>query len=310
MAEEKIRTIIVRQENRKRAVFIFKFLLLIGLMYVNFYYKEWVDEQEILSNIIKGLLFYLTANLLISLVRIVLVYLLMRQKQLGDKPNNVVLAINRIATLLNVAVLIAAAFLLLELNWETFFTSFSLVAVATVILTKDYISNTVNGIIIMVSDHISLNDYIKVGNHTGKVVDITLSSVHLLDDAEHMVMIPNNTVFASNVVNYSRNPFRCVEVNFDIKPESVHDLTVLEHQLIETLNSYKAPVKKNSYELRVLHIFMDRISLQFRFTLQNPDIEKEKDLEFQLLKVVAEIVTSQSNNKNIPSSAESSKSLS
>lgn len=288
---EKARKRIVRQEIRKRALFTLKLLLLIGLLYVNFQYKTWIEEeQNFLSGIVRALLFYLLSNLLISLGRIVVVHLYIQQKQLKNEENNVILAINQIATLLNVAVLIATVFLLLDLSWQTFFTSFSLVAVATVILTKEYIANTVNGLIIMVSDRILLNDYVKIGNHTGKVVDITLSNVHLLDDAEHVVLIPNNTVFASDIINYTKKASGYVEVNFDIKPEVAKDLAQLEEQLIEAMQPHDHLIRKNSYELRVKNILMDKISLQFRFALQTPHVEKEKELQYRVLRKIPGLV--------------------
>ena len=291
MAEEKGEKKIIKQENRKRAVFMVKLLMLIGLLYINFHYDAWMQSHEVfLSGVVKGLLFYLIANLLVSIVRIMLVHIYIRQKKLESEANNVVLAINRMATLLNVAVLIATAFLLLGLTWATFFTSFSLVAVATVILTKDYISNTVNGLIIMMSDRISLNDYIKVGHHKGKVIDITLSNVHLLDEAERIILIPNNTVFGSDIINYTRNGFRYVEVNFELKPEKLTGLSMLEQQLTEAIYPYAHLVRKDSYELRVIHVLMDKISLQFRFILHKPEIEKERELEYLLLRTIADQV--------------------
>ncbi len=280
---------VAKQENRKRAVFIFKLLLLAGLCYVSIQYQEWIKAQPVrMFDLIRSLIFYLSANILISLARIVFVYLYIRRKQLV-KENNVVLAINRMATLLNAAILVASIILLSNLTWEAFFTSFSLVAVATVLLTKDYISNTVNGLILMVSDRIVLNDYIKIGSHTGKVVDITLSNVHLLNDAKHVILIPNNTVFASDVINYTRKASRYVEVDFEVKPDMIKDLTELEEQLIEAMRPYDSLVKKNSYELLVDHVASDEISLRFRFVLQASDMQKEKKLKHEILRKVTQI---------------------
>lgn len=287
MVAEKAKKEIVRQENRKRVAFIVKLLLLLGLLYVRFYYREWVEAEEHLSGLVKALVFYLTANLLISLARIMSVHVYIRGKQLENEEDNVVLAINRIAILLNVAVLIGAFFLLIEIDWQTFFASFSLVAVATVLLTKDYISNTVNGLIIMVSDRISLNDYVKIGGHAGKVVDITLSNVHLLDDARRTILIPNNTAFASDIINYTRKTTSYVEVNFDIKPEKIKDLNLLEGELVEAMHPYDELIKNNTYELVVEQVLTDKISLQFRFALRRPSFDKEREIKHRVLKTVA-----------------------
>lgn len=298
MVVEKTKKEIVRQEYHKRLVFILKLLLLIGLLYVRIQYQEWLegeDTSDYLPVLVRALLFYLTANLLISLARIISVHFYIRRMHLENEENNVVLAINRIAILLNGTALITTLFLLINLEWKEFFASFSLVAVATVLLTKDYISNTVNGLIIMVTDRISLNDYVKVGGHAGKVVDITLSNVHLLDDARRIILIPNNTVFSADIINYTRKSTSYVEVNFDVKPEKIKDLDLLEDQLREAMHPYDELVKKNTYELLVEQVLTDKVSLQFRFALKRPSFDKEKEIKHWVLKKVVNWVMEENN---------------
>lgn len=283
---------IIKKENKKRIVFILKLLLLLALVYINFAYHSRVDlEDTPFSGLVKGILFYLTANLLISSVRIIVVYFYIRRKQLASSEDNVVLAINRIAAVLNVAVLIATFFLLVDLDWPSFFASFSLVAVATVLITKDYISNTINGLIIMLSDRVSLNDYVKVGSHLGKVVDITLSNVHLLDDAQHTIIIPNNTVFSSDIVNYTKKNTAYVEVNFEIKPEHLANIESLEEQLANHMMPFEDVIEPDTYELLLLQVLTDKILLRFRFALSKPVFEQKNKMQHWVLKKVVEWVT-------------------
>ncbi len=293
---------IVKKEHHKRVAYIFKLLLLLVLVYINFTYQSWLSlhsetsvnqlwlnlHSKILTKIVKGASFYLAANLLISSVRMVIVYFHIRKKR--NSEDNVVLGINRIATILNASVLIATFFLLAELNWQAFFASFSLVAVATVLITKDYISNTINGLIIMLSDRVSLNDYVKVGNHTGKVVDITLSNVHLLDDARHMIIIPNSTVFSSDVVNYTKKASIYMEVNFELKPEYMANIDLLEEALIRHMEPFKDSIKRRTYELLLLQVLTDKIMLQFRFALSKPAFEQKSKMHHWVLKKVVQWV--------------------
>lgn len=276
---------VIQKEGRRRATFFIKLLLLGLLLYVNVHYDEWVavlemkgDTVEIVaSGIVKAALFILTANLIISLCRIVLVALYLRRKSTRSRENNVVLAINRIASLLNGAVMVVAAFLLSDIRWADFFGTFSLVAVATVLLTKDYISNTVNGLINMMSDRLALGDHVKVGAYEGTIRDITLSNVYLEDEEGHSITIPNNTVFGAEITNYSHRPGELVEVPIEVRPEVVRELAAWEVMLKESLQPHQSHLVPASTKLLVQGVSIDKVQLiaQFRMKRGNPNRKKE-----------------------------------
>ena len=276
---------VLQKESRRRATFFLKLLLLACLIYVNVHYDEWVawvdmkgdTVETVASGVVKAALFILTANLIISLGRIVLVALYLRRKNTRSRENNVVLAINRIASLLNGAVMVVAAFLLSDIKWADFFGTFSLVAVATVLLTKDYISNTVNGLINMMSDRLALGDHVKVGAHEGTIRDITLSNVYLEDEEGHSITIPNNTVFAAEIINYSHRPGELVEVPIEVRPEAVRELAAWESMLRESLQPYQSYLVSSSTKLLVQSISIDKVQLiaQFRMKRANPNRKKE-----------------------------------
>lgn len=289
-AQEIDRKELLRKESRKRVFFFLKLLVLLGIMYVNYEFQDWFEEGTLLARIIRAVLFYLITHLLVSLARIVTVYFYIRRKKLKEKQDNVVLAINRIATLISIAAFLAAAFLLFDIKWETFFTSFSLVAVASVLLTKDYISNTVNGMIFMVTDRFSLGEYIKIGNHEGKVINITLSSVHLRNEEGDFIAIPNTTVYNSDIVNISRREVGLVSVEFDVKPELLKNTATLVDQLIEGTQEYDRYIKKNSFEFIIRSITIDKAHVNFRFKLNKANPEKERELKRDTLLKASEVI--------------------
>lgn len=280
-------------ESRKRIFFILKLFLLGGLLYLNFTFGDILEEEEgnFFANILRAVIFFLTAHLLVSLVRIVVVYFYVLRKNLKEREeDNVVLAINRVATLVSGTAFVAAIFLLFKISWQTFFTSFSLVAVASVILTKDYISNTVNGMIFMVTDRFVLGDFVKIGNHEGKLINITLSSVHLRTDEGDFVAIPNNTVYAADIVNYSRRESGLINIDFDIKPDLLKDTAHLADALTSAAQEYDTKIIKNSYELLVRNISTDKVRISFQFRLLKPDPEKEKEIRWYILRKVSQII--------------------
>lgn len=295
-AQEVDRKELLQKESRKRIYFILKFLLLLGILYMNYEFQDWFreegegEEKNIFALIIRAVLFYLSTHLLVSLARIVIVYFYIRRKKLKEEQDNVVLAVNRIATLISIAAFVAALFLLFDIKWETFFTSFSLVAVASVLLTKDYISNTVNGMIFMASDRFLLGDYIKVGNHEGKVINITLSSVHLRTEEGDFVAIPNTTVYNSDIVNFSRKEQGLVNIDFEVKTEILKDTATLIDQLIVATQEYERLIKKNSFELLVRQIASDKAQISFSFKLKTASPEKERELKRYTLRKASQVI--------------------
>ena len=265
--------------------------MLVGVSYIYIQHYAWLRAQEIiLLHLVKMLLFYLAANLAISLGRTVLVYVYLRSNVPSPKQSSVVLAINRIATLLKGSALVVACFLLFDLRWGDFFATFSLVAVATVLLTKDYISNTINGLINMMDDRLSLGDYVKINGHEGKVVDITLSNVYLVDEEDHLITIPNNTVFAGDITNHNKQRAGRVAIPFEIKPE--RDLADLERHLREAMRSYNHLVKPDSCELIVKQLTTAKVDCIFTFTLLKPNYERAVEMKKHLLRTLAQVQAS------------------
>ncbi len=297
LVQEAERKEILRQESQKRLYFFIKLFVLLGLIYLNYEFQDWLEgqreaEEEVtfLERVIRAALFYLTFHLLVSLARIVTVYFYIRRKKLKEKQDNVVLAINRIATLISIAAFIAALFLLFNIDWQTFFTSFSLVAVASVLLTKDYISNTVNGMIFMASDRFVLGDYIIVGHHEGKVINITLSSVHMRTEEGDFVAIPNTTVYNSDIVNLSRREHGLVYVDLEVKTELLKDTALLMDQLIIATQEYERYIKKNSFELIVRQFAFDKVQIRFVFKLKGTNTEKEREIKRHALREASQVV--------------------
>ncbi|WKN45967.1 mechanosensitive ion channel family protein [Tunicatimonas pelagia] len=276
---------LVKKENRKRISFLLKLLLVAGLIYTNIRYDYWIsfftannpDLAVPVARVFRALLFILTSNLLISLARIILVAVYIRQRSERSRESNVVLAINRIATLLNITVIVVGGFLLFELEWNDFFSTFSLVAVATVLLTKDYISNTVNGLINMMSDQLALGDRVKIGAHEGTIKDITLSNVYLEDEEENHIIIPNNTVFAADVINYNQQKGELIEVPVELHPDAVGDITEWETQIKESLQPFHSHTNIAKVKVRLQGVSADKVQLavQFRSKTSSPSRKKE-----------------------------------
>ncbi len=201
-----------------------------------------------------------------------------RSKKLpAHKADNVIIGLKNVYY-----ILLAGAFLTTVLGFwgidlRTLFTSLSIVAAAIAIISKDYVSEIISGIIISFSREISIDDYIKIGEQKGKIIDISLTKIALLNEDDDVIFLPNNKVFSSEIVNYTRREIKKVSIEFELMAASIQTVEALETDLIQSVSEYQAHIEPESYNLKVVDIRKDSLLLKFQYTLReiNRDLEQE-----------------------------------
>jgi hypothetical protein len=154
--------------------------------------------------------------------------------------------------------------------------SVSLVAAAIVLMTKDYISNVINGMYLTFAKVINIGDQVLIDNSKGKILDITLTNVHLLNDDDDIVYVPNNKVFASEIINYTRRELKKSSIDFEVEPKLVPNVEELEVELIHRLAPYAAYIQPGTYNLKTVSVKKDYIQFKFQYILHEP-LNKEVD---------------------------------
>ncbi|MCX2743196.1 mechanosensitive ion channel [Mangrovivirga sp. M17] len=277
-------------ENKRRFFFIIKIILFIGIYLVVRLNPTLIKELKIPVYVSDAILFFLSANIIVSLGRIILAQMYLKKNKINKgSVDNFILGINRIADLLNVLVLIIFILMLLNINPFEFITSLSIVAAAIALLSKDYISNLINGMIIMFSDEISLGDYIQVGNNKGKVQNITLTNIHLNNDDEDLIFIPNNLVMNTDVVNFSKRKIKKVSFEFDVKNAGL-DIEIVEEYLAKQLISFEKYIQNDSFNLKIVKINENFSSLKFQFVMNKLNKPVEKEIRKVTLRAVIKYI--------------------
>jgi small-conductance mechanosensitive channel len=282
---------ILQSESNKRLYFVLKLILLTGLIIIYARIESVItfisgispDIASPMLHVFRAFFFALSANILISLTRLVSIAIYIRQRNARSRERNVVLAVNRIAFLLNVLSVIIAGFLLFGLSWDNFFGTFSLVAVATAILIKEYINNTFNGLINMISERIALGDWVKIGNLEGIVTDITLSNVYLKDEEGHNISIPNNNVFVSDIVDYNRESTALLEVSFEARPEAVSDLDYIRTIIINKLKPFEYCIMIDDTQLFLKEVEIDKVKMVCRIRIMLEAYPFKKEIRHTVL---------------------------
>jgi small-conductance mechanosensitive channel len=149
------------------------------------------------------------------------------------------------------------------------------VAAAIAIISKDYLVNMINGFILMFSNQLSLNDYIKVGDLSGRILDITLLNIVLLSDEDEVIYIPNTLVATSNVVNSTKKNFKKLSFDFELGPEVLGNPDELEDYIVDSLKVEFKDISLEKFSLKIIEIKKDSVNLKLHITLD----KKHKDLE-------------------------------
>ena len=191
--------------------------------------------------------------------------------------SNFVLGVNRIADILNVGILLITMMLMLGTDPLEFFTSITIVAAAIAIISKDYITNMINGLIIMFSDQLSLGDTIQVGEQEGKILDVTLLNMVLINEDSDLVMVPNNLLLNAQVINHSKQHVKKLTFEFDMKIVPGLDVNEIEDGLRKVIKEYDKEVDTGSFYLKTLAIHKEEVKFkcQFLMTTYKKDLEKQ-----------------------------------
>lgn len=194
----------------------------------------------------------------------------------GVKKDNFTTGISQIARIvysLLFAVLIMSMF---TISVKEAITTLSLLAAALVLITKDYISNLINGMYMTFARIVNIGDTVKIADSHGKIIDITLSNVHLLNEDDDIVYIPNNNVFASQIINYTRRELKKSSIDFELNVGYIDQLERLEGEIIFALKDQQHLILQESMVLKVNSIKHEFCAFKFQYILNDP-LNKEHD---------------------------------
>jgi MscS family membrane protein len=212
-----------------------------------------------------------------------------RHKVYGD--DNFIIGIGHIYTILLVVGIFTGLLSLFRLHPREVFTSLSIIFAGLAILTKDYISNLINGMIITFSGQLSIGDNVSIGTQRGKVLEITLQNIHLLNDDDDVIYIPNNLVLNMEVVNYTKREIKRTSIDFEIDLKHMTNVEELEQHLIDVLRPFHQKIKPDSYYLRVAEVKKDCVLMKFQYILQEPNKELERIIRRRTIRHLVEIIS-------------------
>ena len=232
-------------------------------------------------------IFALTASVLVS----VLVWLYRRREKIPvGKANNVIIGLNNIYYIILLGAALMTILGFWGIDFKTLFTTLSIVAAAIAIISKDYIAEIISGIIISFSGEVVIDDYIRIGDQKGKIIDINFTKIALLNEDDDVIFIPNAKFFSSEIVNYTRREIKKVSIEFELMIQAIKTIEELETDLIHAISDYQGHIEAESYNLKIVEIRKDSLSLKFQYTFQEINRELERDIRRKTVRRIVNYV--------------------
>jgi small-conductance mechanosensitive channel len=230
-----------------------------------------------------------TSNVLLNYLLVA--YYRKKNNLQSTENDNIILGLNNISILVVIMVTFIALFALFAINIKTLVYSISIVAAALAVITKDYISNLISGLIITFSNQFSIGDTVKINDIKGKIVDITLSTIHVLNDDDDLIYIPNSVVFNSLMINYTKRDIKKISIEFEIDIKFLKSIEMLQDELMHAIDDYKSYVKEDSFYLKIVEIKKDYLLLKFQYILKDTNRLLEKQIRRQTTRTVADYIS-------------------
>ena len=265
-------------------------LLLVLCLFLRIYYPIEGTESHIriIHTILSLCILLLSFRVIINFM--ILLYRLEQKNDTGRMKDNLIVGLSNLFSIFSFLAIILGLLSLLGLSLEAVFTTLSIVAAAIAIVTKEFIAEIIVGIINGFSRKIELDDYVKVGDQKGKIIDIGLTKMTLLNDDDDIVYIPNVKFYNTEVINYTKRELPRMSVDFQLDLQYVNNFEQLESELIQSLAEFHDQIEPESYNLKISNISKDSIDCKFQYTLKRVSRDLQRQIrKFTLKKIITYI---------------------
>lgn len=137
----------------------------------------------------------------------------MRRSKLDTSLQGFLLRMIKIVAYVVLAITVLSA---LGISTTGLIAGFSAAAAAVALALKDSLSNVAAGIILLFTHPFETGDFIAVNGEKGKVRQVDVIHTTLLTPDNRRVILPNSLISSSQVVNFSEEPFRRIDLAFSV----------------------------------------------------------------------------------------------
>lgn len=131
------------------------------------------------------------------------------------------------------------------------------------------LSNFAGGIVILVMRPFKLGDFIEAQGHSGTVTDIKMFYTYLNTPDNKVVMIPNGTLGNGDIINYSKEEERRVDLVFSVDYST--DLKLVKEIIEKEIENHQLILKDKGYFVRLGEMAASSLDIKTRVWVKNAD---------------------------------------
>lgn len=285
--------------NKRKYIFYGLLLLLFVIGFFRYYYAKYYESMlPNFSIVIDITLIFLIVTLILNFIKLSIVSSYRKRNKLeaGSKDNTVI-GIENLYRVIATVILFFTLLYYLGVNLVTFFTSFALVSVAFVWLFKEYLSNIIDGLLIIFSDDFKIGDYIKVNDYKGRIKDIRFLNSKIITDEGDVVFIPNSLLFQREVINFSKVKFKRIIFDFEIDKSLFPKIRKVEKNIIKNLKKeFEGVIEEDKFMLKVDKIHHQGALLKAEISVRKYDFTLEAEVEKNISLSVMEFIDKEEDN--------------
>ena len=248
---------------------------------------ELIFSQNLLYSAYKFVIYFLT----IKIVSNIIYYLFRKKKALKSSArDNFYFGILNIGNLLIGIGVIVSIFDGLGIDFRTLLTSMSIIAAAIAIISKEYINDFLLGIYYSFSNNIEIDDYVKIGEHKGKILEIEMLKIKLMNDNDEILILPNYLVYSSEIINYSKSDIGSLSIDFQLDIQVIGKIELLELELFNELKEFEEFIEKDSFILKIIELKKDLIDFKLMYRLKTQNLELQKRIRRKTIRKIYNFV--------------------
>lgn len=131
------------------------------------------------------------------------------------------------------------------------------------------LSNFAGGIVILVMRPFKLGDFIEAQGHSGTVTDIKMFYTYLNTPDNKVVMIPNGALGNGDIINYSKEEERRVDLVFSVDYST--DLKLAKEIIEKEIENHQLILKDKGYFVRLGEMAASSLDIKTRVWVKNAD---------------------------------------
>ena len=175
-------------------------------------------------------------------------------------------------------------------NVKAFLAGLGIGGLAFALAAQDTLANVFGSVVVAVDQPFRIGDYVKIGGFEGSVEDIGLRSTRLRTPDRTLISIPNKTVAAESINNFTRMPQRRVVQTIGLTYASKSEQVDAVVNDIRTLLKNDPEVHPQTILVHFLNYGASSLDIQIIYFSADPDGVKTMNLRHRLNLAIMRLV--------------------